>query len=393
MDGVHPVLPVLPYTASTIHTMEDDPPPPAAEGKSSGEPDVPTPSTIRATKIRRIYRDASLSQMEKGRAVFAILNPNSTEGGVLGAAAGGAGGDGIGEDPQAAAESLLERLGGVVGSIAPSDVASSFCGGGGGSGGSDVAPSLAALAADSTVATNDTTDGVASSLATDGSAPSLAAPSLALLSAEDCSSTLRELTKAVESGLVVLERGAVEAACARRRGALGIEAWDAAQLAAEAEAALAAFRGNDRCVVCPRVPECTHYKTTAFILAACCGKLYACRFCHDDNELHKIDRFATTTVQCQECGRMQGVQEQCEGCGTRFATSFCAKCNLYTEHEEIFHCDKCGFCRHGAAGEYFHCNTCSLDIRVTMRGEHNCAPYTTASPCAVCHEELRTSTR
>jgi hypothetical protein len=355
------------FRITYIHTMEEGPPPPAAEGKSSGEPEVPTPSTIRATKIRRIYTDSTLSQKEKGLAVFAILNPKSTtDGGVLGAAAGGAGGDGIGEDPQAAAESLLERLGGVVGGIAPSDVASSLCGGGGGSdgsakmGGGDVGPSLAALA----------------------------------LSAEDCSSTLRELTKAVESGLVALERGAVEVACARRRRALGVEAWDAAQLAAEAEAALAAFLGNDRCVVCPRVvPECTHYKTTAFILAACCDKLYACRFCHDDNELHKIDRFATTTVQCQECGWMQGVQEQCERCGTRFATSFCAKCNLYTEHEEIFHCDKCGFCRHGAAGEYFHCDTCSLDIRVTMRGEHNCAPYTTASPCAVCHEELRTSTR
>uniref|UniRef100_A0A8B9PIJ5 Ring finger and CHY zinc finger domain containing 1 n=1 Tax=Apteryx owenii TaxID=8824 RepID=A0A8B9PIJ5_APTOW len=41
--------------------------------------------------------------------------------------------------------------------------------------------------------------------------------------------------------------------------------------------------------------------------APCCGKLYACRLCHDGAEGHRLDRFRVAEVQCARCRRLQKV--------------------------------------------------------------------------------------
>lgn len=36
---------------------------------------------------------------------------------------------------------------------------------------------------------------------------------------------------------------------------------------------------------------CEHYKRNCKLRAACCGKLFACRFCHDKVSDHSMDRY------------------------------------------------------------------------------------------------------
>lgn len=35
---------------------------------------------------------------------------------------------------------------------------------------------------------------------------------------------------------------------------------------------------------------CEHYRRNCKLLAACCGKLFSCRFCHDKVSDHSMDR-------------------------------------------------------------------------------------------------------
>ena len=41
--------------------------------------------------------------------------------------------------------------------------------------------------------------------------------------------------------------------------------------------------------------------------APCCGKTYICRLCHNDAELHEIDRRSVVDVVCNVCGTKQAV--------------------------------------------------------------------------------------
>ena len=40
----------------------------------------------------------------------------------------------------------------------------------------------------------------------------------------------------------------------------------------------------------------------------CCGKVYPCRLCHDEQELtHTIDRFNVSEIECRNCSKRQPV--------------------------------------------------------------------------------------
>ena len=41
--------------------------------------------------------------------------------------------------------------------------------------------------------------------------------------------------------------------------------------------------------------------------APCCGKTYICRLCHNDAELHEIDRRSVVDIVCNMCGTKQPV--------------------------------------------------------------------------------------
>ena len=50
----------------------------------------------------------------------------------------------------------------------------------------------------------------------------------------------------------------------------------------------------------------------------CCNRVYACRFCHDEQENHILKRDDVTKIVCSECGKMQTLQQNCESCGLLF---------------------------------------------------------------------------
>ena len=54
------------------------------------------------------------------------------------------------------------------------------------------------------------------------------------------------------------------------------------------------------------------------VQAPCCGKVYTCRFCHNEEEEHELDRKKVSEVVCMMCERRQVVGGSCSGCGVVF---------------------------------------------------------------------------
>ena len=59
---------------------------------------------------------------------------------------------------------------------------------------------------------------------------------------------------------------------------------------------------------------CVHYRRKARLVAPCCGKVYPCRFCHDEVEDHELDRKTVREVVCIACGNRQGILQSCTNC-------------------------------------------------------------------------------
>jgi hypothetical protein len=55
-----------------------------------------------------------------------------------------------------------------------------------------------------------------------------------------------------------------------------------------------------------------------FLQTPCCNKIYTCRFCHDENESHCVNRKDVTELVCTNCDTRQKVQAECENCSLRF---------------------------------------------------------------------------
>jgi len=50
----------------------------------------------------------------------------------------------------------------------------------------------------------------------------------------------------------------------------------------------------------------------------CCNKVYTCRFCHDENENHPVNRKDVTELVCTNCNTRQAVQAVCQKCNLTF---------------------------------------------------------------------------
>ena len=134
---------------------------------------------------------------------------------------------------------------------------------------------------------------------------------------------------------------------------------------------------------------CNHYKRNNNIVCPKCNNIYGCRFCHDENEDHQLDRFKIQKVQCKKCLIIQDKSNQCVHCDVKFAHYYCKICNLYDDDESkiINHCDKCGICR---IGKIKHCDICNMCYNEDTFDNHNCqGKYD--SICPICNEDLKTS--
>ncbi|EJW03619.1 hypothetical protein EDEG_02050 [Edhazardia aedis USNM 41457] len=139
---------------------------------------------------------------------------------------------------------------------------------------------------------------------------------------------------------------------------------------------------------------CKHYKRSCMLIAECCKKTYPCRFCHDENESHKIDRNSTKEIICLYCGTIQGISNLCKKCNNTFAEYFCDKCKLWTTPDEgVFHCDMCGICRVGLPDQVFHCDVCNACMDINLKENHVHIENNLKSDCPICAEYLFLSIR
>jgi hypothetical protein len=142
---------------------------------------------------------------------------------------------------------------------------------------------------------------------------------------------------------------------------------------------------------------CKHYRRGCKLKAACCGKLYVCRFCHDEHENHRIDRKATKEMQCMHCFTVQSAAQYCAKCKERMSIYYCDICKLWDDNpnKEIYHCPHCGLCRVGLGlgKDTYHCMGCNACMAIDRRDTHACVPNALHSNCPVCEEDLFNSAK
>jgi RING finger and CHY zinc finger domain-containing protein 1 len=134
---------------------------------------------------------------------------------------------------------------------------------------------------------------------------------------------------------------------------------------------------------------CPHYNIKCNIISDCCNKSYACKYCHDDNEDHKVINIKK--VQCNICGLNQNVSNECIRCKTKFASTFCKKCMLWTNKKHTYHCDGCGHCKVGNKKDFFHCDKCNICLAIKFKNNHVCIENISNSDCPICLESINES--
>ncbi|PVU85127.1 hypothetical protein BB559_001572 [Furculomyces boomerangus] len=139
---------------------------------------------------------------------------------------------------------------------------------------------------------------------------------------------------------------------------------------------------------------CSHYKRNAMIKAECCKKWVWCRFCHDENENHEMNRFLVKEMKCSGCDLIQNIDSVCKGCHIVTGKYYCEICKLLDNDttKKAFHCDKCGLCRAGGRDNFFHCDKCGICLSLGLEKNHICIEKNLQSNCPVCMEFLYTST-
>ncbi|KAL5748875.1 hypothetical protein ACOSP7_025918 [Xanthoceras sorbifolium] len=140
---------------------------------------------------------------------------------------------------------------------------------------------------------------------------------------------------------------------------------------------------------------CEHYKRNCKIRAACCGKLFTCRFCHDKVSDHSMDRKATTEMMCMRCLKIQAVGPICmtPSCnGLPMAKYFCSICKFFDDERNVYHCPFCNLCRlgRGLGVDYFHCMTCNCCLGLKAVN-HKCLEKCLETNCPICCDFLFTS--
>ncbi|GMJ10846.1 BRUTUS, embryo defective 2454 [Hibiscus trionum] len=178
--------------------------------------------------------------------------------------------------------------------------------------------------------------------------------------------------------------------------------WIAAQQKLPQAASTEAFKGEDVLGCSPsfRDPEkqifgCEHYKRNCKLHAACCGKLFTCRFCHDNVSDHSMDRKATLEMMCMSCLKIQPVGPVCvtPSCnGLSMAKYYCSICKFFDDERNVYHCPFCNLCRvgKGLGIDFFHCMTCNCCLG-TKLVNHKCLEKSLETNCPICCDFLFTS--
>ncbi|KAK6276514.1 PREDICTED: uncharacterized protein LOC18604147 [Theobroma cacao] len=140
---------------------------------------------------------------------------------------------------------------------------------------------------------------------------------------------------------------------------------------------------------------CEHYKRNCKLRAACCGKLFTCRFCHDEVSDHSMDRKATLEMMCMQCLKIQPVGPICTtpSCnGLPMAKYYCNICKFFDDERNVYHCPFCNLCRvgRGLGIDFFHCMTCNCCLGIKLVN-HKCLEKGLETNCPICCDFLFTS--
>ncbi|GLT43494.1 hypothetical protein SLA2020_174370 [Shorea laevis] len=178
--------------------------------------------------------------------------------------------------------------------------------------------------------------------------------------------------------------------------------WIAAQQKSPQARAEEVLSGEDLLYCAPsfrdsekQVFGCEHYKRNCKFRAACCGKLYTCRFCHDKVSDHSMDRKATTEMMCMQCLKIQAVGRVCTtpSCGgLSMAKYYCSICKLFDDERTVYHCPFCNLCRLGSGlgVDFFHCMKCNCCLSMKLV-DHQCREKGLETNCPICCDFLFTS--
>lgn len=144
-----------------------------------------------------------------------------------------------------------------------------------------------------------------------------------------------------------------------------------------------------------QVLGCEHYKRNCKLLAACCGKLFTCRFCHDRVSDHSMDRKATSEMMCMRCLKIQAVGPICSTPACRqlpMAQYYCNICKFFDDERTVYHCPFCNLCRlgKGLGIDFFHCMKCNCCLSLKLVN-HKCLEKSLETNCPICCEFLFTS--
>ncbi|XP_068327431.1 zinc finger protein BRUTUS-like [Pyrus communis] len=150
------------------------------------------------------------------------------------------------------------------------------------------------------------------------------------------------------------------------------------------------FRDSEK-----QVFGCEHYKRNCKLRAACCGKLFTCRFCHDNVSDHSMDRKATSEMMCMRCLKIQPVGPVCTtpSCnGFSMAQYYCSVCKFFDDERTVYHCPSCNLCRvgKGLGIDFFHCMTCNCCLGMKLL-DHKCREKGLEINCPICCDFLFTS--
>lgn len=141
---------------------------------------------------------------------------------------------------------------------------------------------------------------------------------------------------------------------------------------------------------------CKHYKRNRRLVAACCKRLFTCKYCHDEAVTeHTMDWKSTTEMMCMKCLEVQPIGPTCSNISYNklsMGKYFCKICKLHDDDREIYHCSFCNLCQleKGLGIDFFHCMNCNACLSNSL-SVHICREKCFESNCPICHEDIFTS--
>lgn len=134
--------------------------------------------------------------------------------------------------------------------------------------------------------------------------------------------------------------------------------------------------------------ECEHYEKKCSQFYFSCCKIYdPCKRCHMERNL--CENPIVESVECNICFKEQEPSKFCKFCSTSFASYYCSICFIWTDVDDVYHCDQCGICRRGTRETTFHCNKCGTCFHKKFQRDHICFKTSyKEKQCIICHEKL-----